>query len=140
MRWKQQWGFTQSHRNVAMSTVVIVSATMLTMATKSLEAQSLRTEREKMPKEVEAMVEEKVGQQVDMIIALGPNGQEHTLLTREHFGNPDDPQTVILPERLVESPKRVTRFADCQTRFIPGVGTVFVPGHRPADQPDGACP
>ena len=137
MRWKQTWGFTQSHRNIAMTTVVIVSSTMLTMATKSLEAQSVRIEREKMPKEAEAMVKEKVGRQVDMIIALGPNGQEHTLLTREHFSNPDDPQTVILQERPIESPKRVTRVADCQTRFIPGVGTVYVRGHAPGDP---GCP
>jgi hypothetical protein len=166
-----------------MTTVVIVSLTMLTTATKSLEAQSLRIERgrmlpelealveetvkqqvdaiitleplehgqtvprerllvsealdenwapvtravhlpessinlEVMPPALEDMVQEKVGPQVDTIIALGSDGQEHTLLAKEYFSNPDDPGTVILQDPSIGTPEQVTPFVNT----LSGVG------------------
>ena len=89
-----------------------------TPVTRTVKLPEYSTNLEVMPPELEAKVKEKVGQQVDMIIALGSNGQEHTLLAREYFSNPDDPQTVILQEGPIKSPKQVTPFVNT----LSGVG------------------
>jgi len=43
---------------------------------------------------------------VNAIIALGPNGQERTFLTRERF-NPDDPGRVLMQVFPIVSPKQI---------------------------------
>jgi hypothetical protein len=90
MHWKQTWEATRARPNIAMVAVLVVSSTMLAGA---LQAQNLGMEREKMPPELEAMVKETVGQEVEAIITLEPieHGQtvprERLFVTEARDGN-----------------------------------------------------
>ena len=114
--------------------------------TRTVNLENYSINLEVMPPQLEAMVKQTVGQQVDGIITLGPDGQERRFLPAYQFSNPSNPSTVTWQQFPILNPDEISSInssafggegvlkweasPDCQCRYYPGVNRcVPLAGH-----------